>query len=72
MAGIADLLNRWSNVIDPWTWRFFEFLDDHIEPQKHALRILTTLILSSMLKPNGHIYRVCYRLDDADAQAWQR
>eukprot|EP00892_Ulva_mutabilis_P005346 jgi/Ulvmu1/3183/UM015_0224.1 len=68
MAGLADLLKRWSNIVDPWTWRFFGFIDDHIQPQKHALSILTTLILSAMLKPKGHIYHVCYRLDDADPQ----
>lgn len=69
MAGIADLLNRWANVVDPLTQYFFNFLDHHVQPKKHGIRILTKLILSAMLKPSGQIYKVCYCLSHEDHEA---
>lgn len=64
---MGDLIARWPNTIDPWIGRIFACLDDKVaDVRKHALMVLTHLILNDQIKAKTHISKMAFCLEDSD------
>lgn len=64
---MGDLIARWPNTIDPWIGRIFACLDDAVaDVRKHALMVLTHLILNDQIKAKTHISKMAFCLEDSD------
>jgi condensin complex subunit 1 len=64
---MGDLIARWPNTIDPWIERIFACLDDKVaDVRKHALMVLTHLILNDQIKAKTHISKMAFCLEDTD------
>ena len=70
---LADLLLRWPNDVAPYTRHMYALLGDpDARVRAAALTVLSHLLLNSMIKPKGHVVRVCLCFHDPDEQVRAR
>eukprot|EP00210_Caulerpa_lentillifera_P005529 g5288.t1 len=59
IISLTDLIMRFPNLMEPWTPKIHDLLSSkHLTIQKSALLVLTHLILSDMIKVQGHISKI--------------
>ncbi|KAK4878019.1 hypothetical protein RN001_010525 [Aquatica leii] len=65
----SDLLERFPNIVEPWTPRIYERLrDDCQEVRRTGFFILANLILRDMIRVQGHISEMACCIVDAEEQ----
>lgn len=63
----ADLLERFPNVVEPWTGRIYDRLsDENVEVRKTALYILGNLILRDMIRAQSRISNMARMICDKE------
>uniref|UniRef100_A0A383VMF6 Condensin complex subunit 1 C-terminal domain-containing protein n=1 Tax=Tetradesmus obliquus TaxID=3088 RepID=A0A383VMF6_TETOB len=69
----ADLASRFPNVLEPWTSRIYETLEDPEPAVKlAALSSLTHLVLGGMVKAKGNVAKVAALLVDNEQEITER
>lgn len=66
---LSDLLTRFPNIIEPWTDRLFQRLNDTLpEVRRSSFFIVSRLILGDMIRAHSHIPKMasCLANEDAD------
>lgn len=64
---LADLFNRFPNIMNERVKEIFELLHDkNLHVKQQALMVITHLILNDMLKLRGEIVDICMLLEDPD------
>ncbi|XP_057657108.1 condensin complex subunit 1 [Diorhabda carinulata] len=66
---LSDLLTRFPNIIEPWTDRLFQRLNDPLpEVRRSSFFIISRLILGDMIRAHSHIPKMalCLANEDAD------
>jgi condensin complex subunit 1 len=67
VIALGDLVYRFPNKLEPWTKHIYQILeDDDTKVRKHALMVLSHLILNDMLKVKGHVSSIARLLLDSD------
>lgn len=67
VVALGDLAFRYPNLLEPWTHHMYVPLKDpHVTVRKHALMVLTHLILNDMMKVKGYISDIAECLEDDD------
>ncbi|QDZ24827.1 subunit 1 of condensin complex [Chloropicon primus] len=67
VIALGDLVYRFPNKLEPWTKHIYQVLEDQdTKVRKHALMVLSHLILNDMLKVKGHVSRIARLLLDSD------
>eukprot|EP00002_Diphylleia_rotans_P020081 TRINITY_DN3890_c0_g1_i1.p1 TRINITY_DN3890_c0_g1~~TRINITY_DN3890_c0_g1_i1.p1 ORF type:complete len:1362 (-),score=299.82 TRINITY_DN3890_c0_g1_i1:274-4359(-) len=67
IVAVADLVMRFPNLLEPWSSHIYSRLDDeNASVKKHALMVLTHLILNDMIKIKGQIGQLAKLLEDED------
>lgn len=67
VVALGDLAFRYPNLLEPWTHHMYVPLkDSHVTVRKHALMVLTHLILNDMMKVKGYISDIAECLEDDD------
>ena len=65
VIALGDLVYRWPNTLEPWTRHVYSALEDpDAKVRKHALMVLSHLILNDMLKVKGHVSTIAKLLLD--------
>ncbi|KAF5285204.1 hypothetical protein FQR65_LT13319 [Abscondita terminalis] len=65
----SDLIERFPNVVEPWTPRVYDRLRDScVEVRKTTLFILANLILRDMIRVQGHISTMACCIVDREEQ----
>jgi condensin complex subunit 1 len=69
IIAMGDLAYRFPNLIEPWTSHLYARLrDKDASVRKHALMVLTHLILNDMIKVKGQISEMAISLEDEDSR----
>lgn len=59
LVASSDLCIRHPNQLEPWNSRIYNRLNDASDNVRiHALKVLTTLVLSDMIKVKGHVSEI--------------
>ena len=73
LVALGDLAFRFPNAVEPWTAHFYglrewgsSLHDAHAGVRKHALTVLSHLVLNDMMKVKGHIADMALCLEDAE------
>ena len=67
VIALGDLVYRFPNKLEPWTAHIYSVLSDgNVKVRKHALMVLSHLILNDMLKVKGHVSAIARLLLDED------
>lgn len=67
VIALGDLAFKYPNLMEPWTHHMYVPLKDpHVTVRKHALMVLTHLILNDMMKVKGYISDIAECLEDDD------
>ncbi|WIA41348.1 hypothetical protein OEZ86_004943 [Tetradesmus obliquus] len=73
VVALADLASRFPNVLEPWTSRIYETLEDPEPAVKlAALSSLTHLVLGGMVKAKGNVAKVAALLVDDEQEITER
>ncbi|KAI4381539.1 hypothetical protein MLD38_007604 [Melastoma candidum] len=67
VIALGDLAVRFPNLLEPWTEHMYARLKDpSLSVRKHAVLVLSHLILNDMMKVKGYINEMAARIDDED------
>ena len=73
LVALGDLAFRFPNAVEPWTAHFYglrewgsSLHDAHAGVRKHALTVLSHLVLNDMMKVKGHIADMALCLEDPE------